>query len=286
MQDMIDSRLNQLARDGTLGDGTPCRVISDNDTMRLAHETGLSGWQVEVRALKKNILPDRYLRNRKTLSMADQIRLLSAHVCIVGLGGLGGLVTDSLARMGVGRLKLVDGDGFETHNLNRQLLGTTDTVGTSKADAAARRVASVHPGIEVTVVGENLTPENAFEILDTCDLAVDCLDNIPSRFALASAAAKKSVPLVSAAVAGLSGHVTTLFPDDPGLESIYGPEDPHRAFTGEETRLGCLAPAVNLMASLECVEALKVLLDRPGTLKNQLLVVDLNDYTFETLALS
>lgn len=286
MQKTIDSRLNQLARDGKLSDGTPCRVISDGDVMRLTAETGLPGWQVEVRALERKILPDRYLRNRKSLSMADQIRLLKAHVCIVGLGGLGGLVTESLARMGVGRLKLVDGDVFENHNLNRQLLSSTDTVGMSKADAAAQRVVSIHPGIEVTVVGENLTHSNAVEIVSGCDLAVDCLDNIPSRFALASAAAETAVPLVSAAVAGLSGHVTTLFPHGPGLESIYGPEDPHRAFKGEEIRQGCLAPAVNLMASLECVEVLNELLNRPGALKNRLLVVDLNDYTFETLALS
>ena len=286
MQKPIDARLDQLAEDGTLDDGTPCRVISDRNAMRLAAETGLPGWQAEVRALEKKILPDRYLRNRQSLSMADQIRLLKAHVCIVGLGGLGGLVTESLARMGIGRLKLVDGDVFETHNLNRQLLGTIGTIGTSKVDAAARRVASIHPGIEMTVVGENLTSSNAFEIVNGCDLAVDCLDNIPSRFALASAAAETVIPTVSAAVAGLSGHVTTLFPDGPGLESIYGPPDPNRTFTGEEIRLGCLAPAVNLMASLECAEVLKILLDRPGTLKNRLLVVDLNDHTFETLTLS
>jgi len=286
MQDPIDARLNQLAENGTLNDGTPCRVISDNDTMRLARETGLSGWQVEVRALARKILPDRYLRNRQSLRMADQIRLLEAQVCIVGLGGLGGLVAESLARMGVGRLKLVDGDAFETHNLNRQLLSTTAAVGTSKAETALRRVTAIHPGMEADVVGENLTPSNAVDILNGCDLAVDCLDNIPSRFALASASAGKAIPMISAAVAGLSGHVTTLFPGGPGLEIIYGPPDAHRAFKGEETRLGCLAPAVNLMASLECVEVLNVLLDRPGTLKNRMLVVDLNDYTFETLALS
>ena len=285
MPDALDDRLDQLAEDGTLDDGTPCRVISDRNAMRLAAETGLPGWQVEVRALTENILPDRYLRNRQSLSMADQIRLLEATVCVVGLGGLGGLVAESLARMGVGRLTLVDGDAFETHNLNRQLLSTTVTIGTSKAAAAACRVAAIHPGMEVAAIGENLTPANASKILGGCDLAVDCLDNIPSRFALASAAAEKAIPMVSAAVAGLSGHVTTLFPDGPGLEVIYGPPDAHRASKGEETRLGCLAPAVNLMASLESAEVLKVLLDRPGTLKNRMLVVDLNDYTFETLQL-
>ncbi|WP_319526296.1 HesA/MoeB/ThiF family protein [uncultured Desulfosarcina sp.] len=285
MQDPIDALLDRLAEDGMLDDGTPCRTISGSHTMRLSTETGLPGWQVEVRALEKKILPDRYLRNRKSLSMEDQIRLLKAHVCIVGLGGLGGLVTESLARMGVGRLKLVDGDGFEPHNLNRQLLSTIGTIGASKAEAAARRVAAIHPGIEAAAVGQALSPSNALGILSGCDLAVDCLDNIPSRFALAAAAVETTIPMVSAAVAGLFGHVTTLFPDGPGLDGIYGPPDPHRAFTGEEIRLGCLAPAVNVMASLECAEVLKVLLNRPGTLRNRLLVVDLNDYTFEKLTL-
>ena len=286
MQNPVDARLDRLAEDGTLGDGTPCRTISVSRTMRLSAETGLPGWQLEVRALEKKILPDRYLRNRKSLSMEDQIRMLNAHVCIVGLGGLGGLVTETLARMGIGRLKLVDGDGFEPHNLNRQLLSTIGAIDTSKAEAAARRVAEIHPGIEATVVDQALSPSNALEILSGCDLAVDCLDNIPSRFALAAAAVETAIPMVSAAVAGLFGHVTTLFPDGPGLDNIYGPPDPQRACAGEEIRLGCLAPAVNTLASLECAEVLKVLLDHPGTLRNRLLVVDLNDYTFETLALA
>jgi molybdopterin/thiamine biosynthesis adenylyltransferase len=92
--------------------------------------------------------------------------------------------------------------------------------------------------------------------------------------------------MVSAAVAGISGHVTTIFPDDRGLENIYGPEDRLTVVKGAETHLGCLAPGVNLIASLECVEVLKVLLGRDNTLKNRLLVVDLSDYTIETLQFS
>ena len=91
--------------------------------------------------------------------------------------------------------------------------------------------------------------------------------------------------MVSAAVAGLSGHLTTIFPQDKGLETIYGPIDQLKADKGEEVHLGCLAPGVNLIASLECVEALKVLLDRKHALRNRMLVVDLTDYTFETLQL-
>lgn len=269
-----------------LSDDTPCRVVSVSDVLRLADETGLSGRMVEIEALKHQILPDRYLRNRKALSTSDQIRLLEAAVCIVGLGGLGGLVTDTLARMGIGRLKLIDGDVFEAHNLNRQLLSGTDAMGTSKAHAAAMRVTAINPGIEVNVSQGYLTPENALNLVDSYHLVVDCLDNIRSRFILESAAKQVGIPMVSAAVAGISGHVTTIFPADKGLENIYGPEDQLIAVKGEETRLGCLAPGVNLIASLECAEVLKILLASDHTLKNRLLVVDLVDYTFETLQLS
>lgn len=285
MADPLQVRLDALADPGLLADGTPCRIISVANVIRLAEETGRSGRMIEIAALRQDVIPDRYLRNRKTLNASEQIRLLQSQVCVVGLGGLGGMVTETLARMGIGRLKLVDGDVFEAHNLNRQLLSSTPDLGSAKADAAAERVALIHPGIDVTVIGEDLTPVNAPHIVAGCGLVVDCLDNIRSRFTLQSAAQSAGIPMVSAAVAGLSGHVTTIFPEDAGLLSIYGPEDQLSAVTGEETRLGNLAPGVNLMASLECAEAVNILLDKPNTLGNKLLVVDLNDYTFEILRL-
>ena len=155
-----------------------------------------------------------------------------------------------------------------------------------KAEAAAARVRTINPGLEVVAAAAYLTPENAHELVDAASVVVDCLDNIPSRFALEAAARRAGSPLVSAAVAGISGHVTTIFPGDVGLEAIYGPVDQLEKVTGSETRLGCLAPGVNLMASLECNEVLKVLLGRKKTLQNSLLVVDLADYTFEKLQLS
>jgi molybdopterin/thiamine biosynthesis adenylyltransferase len=236
--------------------------------------------------LKRQILPDRYLRNFKTLDEADQIRLLESAVCIVGLGGLGGLVTEALARMGIGRFYLADGDVFEAHNLNRQLFSETDLIGIPKVDAAVKRIKMINPGLEVIATNDFLTTENADRLVASTDLVVDCLDNIQSRFTLQAAAKRAGIPMVSAAVAGISGHVTTVFPEDKGLENIYGPEDQLKMAKGAETHLGCLATGVNLIASLECSEVLKVLLAREKTLKNKLLVVDLVDYTFETLQFS
>ncbi|MGD9309858.1 MAG: HesA/MoeB/ThiF family protein [Desulfosarcina sp.] len=282
----LSTRIEKLARADTLADGTPCRVISTADIAGLADSTGQPGRVVEIAALKNRILPDRYLRNRRSLSLDEQIQLLESCVGIVGLGGLGGLVTETLARLGVGRLHLVDGDDFEAHNLNRQLLSTTGGLDTAKAEAAVRRVEQINPGIEATVAREFLSAENALAQVTSCHLVVDCLDNIRSRFVLASAARQSGIPMVSAAVAGVSGHVTTIFPEDTGLETIYGPLDQLTTSTGEEIRLGCLAPGVNLIASLECTEVLKVLLGRKNTLQNRLLLVDLSDYTLETLQLS
>jgi molybdopterin/thiamine biosynthesis adenylyltransferase len=278
--------IDALARQTSLADGTPCRTIGPSEVMRLAEEAGVTGRIVEIEALRQNVLPVRYLRNRQTLCDADQIRLLESTACIVGLGGLGGLVTETLARMGVGRLFLIDGDKFEAHNLNRQLFSSMVAMGMPKAEAATARVRTINPGLEVVASATFLTPENGHTLVGASSIVVDCLDNISSRFALEAAARRAGIPMVSAAVAGISGHVTTVFPGDEGLEAVYGPVDQLEMVTGAETRLGCLAPGVNLMASLECAEVLKVLLGRDKTLKNSLLVVDLADYTFETLQLS
>jgi molybdopterin/thiamine biosynthesis adenylyltransferase len=241
---------------------------------------------VEIAALRQHIIPDRYLRNMKTLNEADQIRLLESTVCIVGMGGLGGLVTETLARMGVGRFRLIDGDVFEDHNLNRQLFSGVDRIGMPKVEAAVARVKTINPGLEVVATAAYMTPENADALVSSSTFVVDCLDNIPSRFTLEAAAKRAGIPMVSAAIAGIAGHVTTIFPEDKGLETIYGPEDQVSMATGAETRLGCLAPGVNLIASLECAEVLKVLLKKDTALKNRLLVVDLADYTVESLQLS
>lgn len=281
MPKTLARRLDALARDRSLADGSACRTIAVADVVQLSAATGLSGRGVEIAALKQQILPERYLRNRRTLSVDDQIRLLESAVCIVGLGGLGGLVTDTLARTGVGRLQLIDGDCFEAHNLNRQLLCDTGRLGQPKAAAAVERVRAINPGIVVGAAQTYLDPDNADALLASCDLAADCLDNIPARFTLEAAARRAGIPMVSAAVAGMGGHLTTIMPGDTGLTAIYGPADDLAAAQGAELQLGCLAAGVNLMASLACTEIIKVLTGRDHLLSGRLLVVDLSDYTVD-----
>ncbi|MBI9085508.1 MAG: HesA/MoeB/ThiF family protein [Desulfobacterales bacterium] len=250
----------------------------------LARQLGIGHGQVERGALTQHVWPERYVRNSRTLSLEDQLTMLDTTVAVVGLGGLGGIAVDTLARLGVGTLTLIDGDAFEESNLNRQMLATVALMGTTKVEAAARRVEAVNPAVTACPHEQFLTAENAHALLSGASLVMDCLDTISARLTLEKAARSLGIPLVSGAVAGLSGQVTVVYPKDPGLAALYGSADaaPER---GIETALGNLAPAVNIIASLQCTEVVKVILDRPGQLRNRLLLMDLADNSFDVMEL-
>jgi molybdopterin/thiamine biosynthesis adenylyltransferase len=265
-------------------DGSLYTSISIEHIINLSDFFQLSRRHIEIIALDENIIPEHYTRNMKTFSPKDQSILLSSRASIVGLGGLGGAVTEILARIGIGTLTLIEADTFEESNLNRQFLSTHHLLDTSKTKAALKRVREINPTITVEVHDELLDNKNAASLIDNSDVIIDCLDNIQTRFSLESAAKKIRSPLVSAAVAGVYGHVISIFPEDKGLMLIYGDSDilPQK---GAEASLGCLSHAVTLLASLEASEVVKILLKKGSILRNKLGVIDLMDNIFEVLDL-
>ncbi len=226
-----------------------------------------NGRSAETAAVDPQEIPERYARNRGTFSGRDQSMLFGSRVCIVGLGGLGGAVTEILSRLGIGALTLVDGDVFEESNLNRQILSTTQNLGASKATAAQSRVRQINPSVQTRIHDELLDAQNAARFIEDADVAVDCLDNLKTRFVLEKAAKVAGIPLVSAALAGTYGQITTIFPQDQGLALIYGPED-QVPVKGAEAALGTLPYTAMAMASLECSEFTKILLKRGSLLRN------------------
>jgi molybdopterin-synthase adenylyltransferase len=265
-------------------DGTNYRGLSVKQVIYLEKTLAVSAKNIEIAALENGIIPDRYVRNLNAFSIKDQIKLLRSQVAIVGLGGLGGSVTEILARIGIGALTLIDGDVFEDSNLNRQMLSSQYCIGSSKALAAAERVAEINGSISITVHQQFLDQQNALTFLSQAHVIVDCLDNISTRFIVHEAAKKLKKPLVSSAVAGTSGQVTTIFPEDNGLFLIYGEQD-RSSTAGVERFLGCLPHAVTLLSAVECSEVVKILLNRGSLLRNQLLLVDLDSNVFEIMHL-
>ncbi|MFC1488718.1 ThiF family adenylyltransferase [Thermodesulfobacteriota bacterium] len=284
LKSQMRDEIIMLSESRQFPDDTSYRSLAVETVVNLSGKFGIPGQHVEIVALEEGIVPERYARNMKTFSPRDQATLLKSQVSVVGLGGLGGAVIEILARVGIGTLKLIDGDTFEDSNLNRQFLSAPDMLENSKAKTAAKRVNWINASVVVQTYFENLTETNAIEYVDNSDVVVDCLDNLKTRFVLESASKKIGSPFVSSAVAGVSGHVTTIFPEDEGLVLIYG-KDGSLVPKGAEASLGCLPQAVTVLAALECSEVIKIILNRGDTLRNRLLIIDLMDNTLEVLKL-
>lgn len=130
-------------------------------------------------------------------------RLRAATVAVVGLGGVGSWTVEALARCGVARLVLIDLDHVAESNINRQIQALTPTLGQSKAQALAERIAGIHPGCEVIAVEEFVEPGNWPALLPVpVDALVDACDQVRAKTALAAWALREGVPLVCTGAAG------------------------------------------------------------------------------------
>jgi molybdopterin/thiamine biosynthesis adenylyltransferase len=260
------------------------RIIHLRQVHELAAANDCPIREVELAALEIGIVPWRYVRNLGTVGLEGQARLLRATVAVVGLGGLGGYVAEALARMGVGRLVLIDGDLFEEHNLNRQILSAEANLGTDKVQAARQRVAEINGAVEVIGHAVTLTRENLPRLLEGADVIVDALDRLPIRLTLQEGAQALGIPMVHGSIAGFLGQVMTIFPGDPGLRSLYGDAD-ELPEQGLEAQLGTPAATPMAVAAWEAQEVVKVLLDHGELLRNRLLVMDMQSGTIEILQL-
>jgi molybdopterin/thiamine biosynthesis adenylyltransferase len=229
-----------------------------------------------------SIETERYSRNFDTLTRPQQAQLASSRVAVLGLGGLGGGVSEMLARTGVGHLTLIDGDVFEPSNLNRQLFCTEEVLGISKALAAEKRIRAVNSQVKITAVHQYADDDTFYDLIKDCDLVVDCLDSIPARFMLEHAAKKAQIPLVAGAIAGVTGQVTVIFPEDKGYELIYGKKE-HLPAKGIESRTGNISYCALMISALQASECIKVLLDRGDILRNKLLIMELWSNSFEVM---
>lgn len=238
--------------------------------------------EIELAALERDIVPRRYLRNLGTVGLDGQARLLRSAVAVVGLGGLGGYVVEALARMGVGRLILIDGDVFEDHNLNRQLLSAEARLGMDKVEAARQRVAEINGAVETIGHVESINRDNIRQLLKGAEVVVDALDRLPTRLLLQEGAQEIGVPMVHGSIAGFLGEVMTIFPDDLGLRDVYG-EEPDLPERGLEAELGTPPATPMAVAAWEAQEVVKILTDRGKCLRNELLVMDMESGSAEFL---
>jgi molybdopterin/thiamine biosynthesis adenylyltransferase len=275
----LQTQIGELAQ---LEHGT--RTIRLQQIRELATANACSLQDVELKALEIGVVPRRYLLNLGTIGAEGQAKLLQATVAVVGLGGLGGYVVEALARMGVGRLILIDGDAFEEHNLNRQILSTGTTLGMNKAHVAQQRAVEINGAVQAIAHATMLTNENLPQLLTGADVVVDGLDRLSTRLLLEKGAQALSIPMVHGSIAGFLGQVMTIFPGDPGLHSLYG-EPGELPEQGLEAQLGTPAATPMAVAAWEAQEVIKILLGRGKLLRRRLLVLDMESGTSDILQL-
>jgi molybdopterin-synthase adenylyltransferase len=206
-----------------------------------------------------------------------QRRLLGSRVAVAGCGAIGAASANLLVRAGVGSVKIIDRDFVETSNLQRQTLFDESDARAAlpKAIAAERKLFSIDSSIEVKGVVADLAPQNAEKLLSGCDLILDGTDNFETRFLLNDFAVKSGLPWIYAAAVASYGLTMTIRPGlTPCLACLLESRDSYHSLEETCDTVGVLGPIVNLVASWQVAEALKILAGRPEALHGRLLSCD------------
>ena len=164
---------------------------------------------------------DQFARQRLLMGDAAMERLARARVAVFGVGGVGSYAVEALARSGVGRLLLIDGDEVSLTNLNRQNIALHSTLGRPKVEAARDRVLDIAPQTEVEAYRTFVTAENLGSIpLETCDYVVDAIDTVSAKLALIQRCRSLQVPIISSMGTGNKLDPTRLVVTDISETSV------------------------------------------------------------------
>ena len=151
---------------------------------------------------------ERYRRTISLIGNEANNRLINSKVIIFGVGGVGSYAAEAIARSGVGEITIVDGDTVAKSNINRQLVALTSTVGRSKAEVAAERLADINPDAKITAVNEFYKPGSNLDI-KKYDFVVDAIDDVEAKIELIKNAIEQGIPVISSM--GAAGKFDTSF---------------------------------------------------------------------------
>ena len=206
-----------------------------------------------------------------------QAKLLDSSVLVVGAGGLGSPLLLYLAAAGVGTLGIVDDDRVSLSNLQRQVIHTSDALGTPKVESAERAIRAINPDVTVITHEERLTAENAMDLIPAYDLVADGSDNFETRFLINDACYLARTTLVSAAILRFDGQLSTFKAYEgeghPCYRCIFR-EPPPPGLIPSCAEGGILGAVAGSMGSLQSTEVLKELLGIGESLSGTLIIYD------------
>jgi len=222
------------------------------------------------------------------LGIEGQRRLLASRALVVGCGALGSVIANTLARAGVGHLRIVDRDFLELNNLQRQVLYDEDDVaaGLPKAIAAKNRLVRINSQIEIDAVVADVDPTNIERLLAGVDCLVDGTDNFETRFLLNDAAVKLGIPWIYGGCLGAEGQTLTVLPGETPCLRCLMPDPPPPGSSPTCDSAGILATIIGVIASWEAGEAIKILSGHREAASRVWTVLDLWDNTARQIKLA
>lgn len=214
-----------------------------------------------------------------------QEKLKAASVLIVGLGGLGCAASQYLASAGVGSLTLLDFDSVSRSNLQRQILHTDAQVGMAKVESARQRLATINPLITLNAINAHLDDNALQKLLNSCDLVLDCSDNLETREQLNRLCFAAKIPLVSGAAIRMEGQISVFSwqenePCYRCISRLFG----SNALTCVEA--GVMAPLVGVIGGLQAMEAIRLLSNYGNSVAGKLLMYDAMTLQFREMKLA
>src|SRR3954463_15423656 len=243
------------------------------------------GYDVEVPVSMTREQRERYSRHLLVpeIGLDGQTKLLDAKVLLLGAGGLGSPTALYLAAAGVGTLGVVDDDDVDLSNLQRQVIHTTDRIGTPKVDSAETSIKAINPDVEVVKYKTRLDASNIIEIIQGYDVIVDGVDNFPTRYLLNDATVRLDIPVVSASILGFDGQLSVFKPyDGPCYRCLY-PVPPPAELAPSCGANGVLGVLPGTMGLLQATEVVKLIVGAGEPLIGRLLLYEALSATFTEL---
>ena len=218
----------------------------------------------------------RYTRhfNVPEIGETGQLKLKEASVLIIGAGGLGSASSLYLAAAGIGKIGIVDSDKVELSNLQRQIVHSMNSIGTSKVASARERLLGLNPSVDVIGIHERLTAESITEVFSDYLIVIDATDNFDTRYLLNQTCVQTQKPLIYGAVFQFYGQLSVFdAKQGPCFRCVFR-EIPTEEVINANRGVGVVSPVPGVIGTLQAVEAIKLILKVGTPATGKLLLFD------------
>ena len=231
-----------------------------------------------MKNILNKILIERYSRQivLKKVGPLGQKKIIQSKVLMVGAGGLGCPIIDTLVRAGVGNIGIIDNDIVSLSNIHRQSLYNSNDIGKYKVNVVKEKIKLINPNVKVIIYKYKLNKKNIEKIIKKFDLIIDGSDNFKTKFLLNKYSIKYKKNLIVGAISKFDGHVFNFnFKNkkQPCLKCFYQAEPSDDILNCENE--GILGSVAGIVGNLQANEALKSILNLENEISKKILIIDL-----------